>query len=274
MRDLTGLNVVLTGASRGIGPHIAEALAREQTNLVLASRSQDELDAVAGRLSGLGIKAAAVPTDVSDRSSIESLVEQSSKLLGSIDVLVNNAGIEMTSSYDELQPDEIARVIEVNLIAPMLLTRLVLPGMLERGRGHIVNVASLAGKAGIPYQAPYSASKGGLIRFTQSLRAEYAGRGVSASVICPGFVDSGMYQRANDMGVKAPAMTGVSKVEKVAKAVVDAIRHDRVEAIVNPTPMRPLLAAAELFPSLSEGIVRRMGVNDMFKEWADRAAEK
>src|SRR4029077_11909614 len=134
------------------------------------------------------VKVVCVPTDVSDHAQLDALVAKASEELGPIDILVNNAGIESTHPYDDYPPDEIVRMIEVNLTAPMLLTRKLLPGMLRRERGHIVNIASLAGKGGFPYQAPYATTKARLIMFTHMLRTELIDSPVGCSVVCPGFV--------------------------------------------------------------------------------------
>ncbi|MEE9277054.1 MAG: SDR family NAD(P)-dependent oxidoreductase [Dehalococcoidia bacterium] len=270
MKELSGGTAILTGASRGIGPYIARALAREGLNLVLAARSPTGLDTVAEEVRGIGVRAIPVPTDVADAQAREALLTAATDEFGAVDVLVNNAGIEKTIDYHRTDPVEIQQVIDVNLVAVMLLTRLVLPGMLQRGRGHVVNMSSLAGKVGAPYEAPYSATKFALVGFTQSLRAEYHGSGVSASVICPGFVaDAGMYADMNaETGVKAPRMVGTSSPEKVAKAVVTAIKRDKPEIIVNPHGVRALLTLGEAFPSLGERLARRTGAHEMFRRTA------
>ncbi|HEY8491487.1 MAG TPA: SDR family oxidoreductase [Dehalococcoidia bacterium] len=272
MRDLAGRTAVVTGASRGIGPYVARALARERMNLVLAARSAGELEAVAAELRGMGVRAAAVPADVSDRAALAALVEAAEREFGGVDVLVNNAGIELTRPYHRLSLDEIQQVIQVNLTAAMLLARLVLPGMLERGRGHVVNMASLAGKSGPAYSEPYAATKAGLIGFTQSFRATYREMGVSASAVCPGFVHSvGMYEEnRRRTGLAAPRSLGTSSPEAVARAVVRAVRDDLPEVLVNPgVPPRVLTTLREAAPSLGEWVVRRMGVTDLYRQAAE-----
>lgn len=271
MRDLASRTAVLTGASRGIGPYIARALVKERMNLVLAARSAAELESVAAEARAGGVRAIAIPTNVADRAALEALVAGANHEFGAIDVLVNNAGIVRPSAYHKLQAEDIERMIRVNLTAPMLLSWMVLPGMLKRRRGHIVNMSSLAGKAGPPYDEPYAATKAGLIGFTESLRAEYRGTGVSASVICPGFVEgAGMYQHLGEgRGLVAPRLLGTVSPEAVARAVVRAIKRDAPEVLVNPGPTRLLMTLAELSPSLREWVMRRFGVVDLFR----RAAE-
>ncbi len=275
MKDLRGRTAILTGASKGLGVYVARALAKEGTNLVLAARSVSALEAVREEVERLGVSAIAVPTDVGDRSALESLVERSQSEFGAIDILVNNAGIELTLAYHKLRPEEIEEMVRVNLIAPMHLTWLVLPGMLERGKGHIVNMSSLAGKAGPAYEEPYGATKAGLIGFTQSLRGTYRRHGVSTSVVCPGFVEDGMYAKTKqEFGVEAPRRLGVSKPEAVARGVIRAIKKDLPEVIVNPGPIRWLLAASAMSPSLGEWILERTGAHAVFRKVAKLRADQ
>lgn len=273
MRHLVGRTAILTGASHGIGPYIARALAAERMSIVVSARSVDELNTLATELRALGVKAIAVPCDVSKEADRANLVAATTADFGGVDVLVNNAGIESTHSFHSQPPEEIARILDVNLTAPMLLARAVLPGMVERRRGHIVNIASMAAKVPTPYEVPYAASKAGLVHFTESLRSEYRGRGVSASSICPGFVSkAGMYADMHTRaGVTAPRLVGTSSPEKVAMAVVKCIRRDRPEAIVNPGPMRIFTTFAEAAPGTFERLFPLFGANALFKKTAEVA---
>jgi short-subunit dehydrogenase len=186
-----------------------------------------------------------------------------------LDLLINNAGIETISRYHTLPPSDIERTINVNLTGAMLLTRLALPEMLNRKRGHIVNISSLSAKAGPPCAEPYAASKAALIAFTESLRAEYQNTGVSASVICPGFVTAGIYKRlVDETGFSAPKLLGTSSGDAVAQAVVRAVKDDIPEMIINPGPQRLLTAAAELSPSFAEWFMNRSGVVEFFNKVA------
>lgn len=271
MRDLNGKTALVTGASRGLGPYIARALADRGMNLVLVARARDGLEAVAAQVRAGGVQAAVVPADVADPAAREALVREAEAAFGGVQVLVNNAGIESTFFYHRLPPEAIERVIAVNLVAPMLLTRLLLPGMLARREGHIVNIASLAGKQGPAYNEPYAASKAGLIGFTQSLRAEYRGTGVSASVVCPGFVrEAGMFADASARARRQPSrVLGTTTPNAVAAAVVRCIERDLPEVVVNPGPTRLLLAVLALAPSFGEWFARRAGVTDIFRAWAE-----
>jgi short-subunit dehydrogenase len=265
MKNLSGLTALVTGASGGIGVHIARRLAAEGMNVALSGRREQELERLAEELRSLGVKAASVPADLAKRAELDSLLGRTESQLGPIDVLVNNAGIENTSAFTSYTEDELADMIEVNLTAPLLLTRKALPGMLERGCGHVVFVSSMAGKFGPPYSEPYAASKAGLIGLTQSLRVEYAKRPVGFSVICPGFVaGDGMYQRMVDEGHKSNRLIGETSVEKVADAVVRAIEDDVPEILESGSPVRPLLALREISPGVAERLVPMLGVSGIF----------
>ena len=259
MKDLNGRNAIITGASAGLGVHVARALAREGMNLVLAARSVEALEGVATELRGLGVKAIAVPTDVADEEQLKRLVERAMKEFGAIDVLVNNAGIEAFRSFHELNPADIRRTVDVNLTATLLLTRYVLPHMVKAGRGHVVNMASTAGKYGPAYGAAYGATKAGQIAFTQALRGEYHRTGISASAVCPGFSsDGGIYEVIRKrVGRGTPWWVGSTTADAVARAVAKAIRQDRPELIVNRPAMRPVFTVCQAFPRLGEWIIRQ-----------------
>jgi short-subunit dehydrogenase len=274
MRELVGRTAVLTGATGGIGPHIAQALGNERMNIVLAGLSIATLDELAGKMSQK-TNVITVLTDITERTDLERLVNTVVKKYGVLDLLVNNAGIEMFSRYHTLSLDEIERHIKVNLTSPMLLTSLVLPGMLNRSRGHIINISSLSAKAAPPCAEPYAATKAGLIAFTESLRAEYRNTGVSASVICPGFVTAGIYQRiVDETGLYAPRILGTSSPELVAHAVVKAVKEDLPEIIINPGPTRLLTTLAELSPLFAEWAMRRIGAVEWFMKVAKFREEK
>jgi short-subunit dehydrogenase len=144
----------------------------------------------------------------------------------------------------------------------MVLAQMVLPTMLSAGTGHIVNMSSTAGKHGPAYGAAYGASKAGLISLTETLRAEFKGQGVSASVICPGFThDGGIYERMKQAtGKGTPLQMGATSADTVARAVVKAIQKDKAEVIVNWPPMRPAFVLAEMWPALGEWVIRQCSV--------------
>jgi short-subunit dehydrogenase len=276
MKDLQGRTALVTGASGGLGRHIARELARAGMNVVVSGRREDALTEAVGELRALGVQAEAVAADLADLTQVDPLIERAEVPFGPLDVLVNNAGIEAVAPFTEQSPEQLTGMVDVNLTAPLLLTRRVVPGMLSRGRGHVVFIASLAGKIGPAYNEPYAATKAGLIGLTQSLRAEYLGVPVGFSVVCPGFIaGDGMYQRMADDGFRSSRLIGETKIDKVAERTVAAIRRDLPEVVMSGTPIRPVLALAALAPGLVERIAPRFGVNALFGRLAaSRAGER
>lgn len=265
MHTLNNLNAILTGASHGIGPVIARAMAAEGINLALAARSANELEILASSLREQ-VRVIVATTDVNSPSDRLKLVQRTESELGKVDILINNAGLEEIISFDRQDPAMIQRIVETNVIAPMLLAREVLPPMLERGHGWIVNIASVAGRAGMPYGAVYSGSKGALAEWSISLHAELAGSGVSVSVVCPGFVSTtGMHARK---GKPAPGSLGEVSPDAVALAVIRALQTGYPEILVSARPIRLLMALRALAPRAALGLARRMGMIDYLRSLA------
>jgi len=268
MRELRGRIAIVTGASRGIGVYIARALAERGVDLALAARDAQQLEAVRDEVVSRGVRAIAVPTDVTDDAALDELVRRCESELGPPDLLVNNAGIEIAAAYEELSVEEIDRFLAVNLRAPMLLTHRVLPGMVARGRGHVVNIASIAGLAATALGESYAATKHGIVGFSRSLRASerVMNSGVSASAVCPGFVSEvGMYDRFEDEGgVGSPLLMGTTPPDKVARAVVRAIEKDLPEVVVNPGFLRGFLALGILLPRVFEWVTQRIEAHRVF----------
>lgn len=269
MQQLRGGTALVTGASGGIGRQIALHLGAEGMDVVASGRREDALAEVVEELRALGVKAEAIPAELAERDQVESLIDRCEQALGPVDVLVNNAGIETIGAFTTFTPDQLSSMVDINLTAPLLLTHRVLPGMLERGRGHVVFISSLAGKWGPAYTGPYAATKASLVGLTQSLRAEHLHTPVGFSVLCPGFVaGDGMYQRMVEEGVSANRMVGKTTLETVAVDVVDAIREDRPEVVRSGSPVQPLLALGQLSPRLAERVVERVGPNEIFRRVA------
>jgi short-subunit dehydrogenase len=190
--------------------------------------------------------------------------------LGTVDVLVNNAAVELQRRFHTLDTDEIETVLRVDLITPIALSRLLLPQMLERGYGRIINISSIAGRVGFPFTEAYAASKDGLIAFGRVLRIDYRKAGVSASAVILGAVkDAGIGQRTLDeLDLKTNPSFMVTP-EKVAKAVVRAIDKDKAVIVVMPGPGRLLKALMDLFPSLGPAMNRISGGEKLIAAVAD-----
>lgn len=264
--------VLLTGGSRGIGPVIAERLAREGAHVALTARSVESLKRVAASLRSFGVRVLDVPADLIHHEERERVAQVVLDEFGRIDVLINNAGIELVGRFSQMSWHALHQSIALNFHAPVHLTHRLLPCMLERGEGHVVCIASMSAKAGAPYEAIYSGTKGGIAQWGGALRRELAGTGVGVSTIFPGFVtELGVFAR---FGLQPPALMGSCTPRDVAEAVHDAIRHDRGAVIVNSLPLRPALAFAELFPPAGDWLMRRIGVDEVQRRKAEIAADQ
>ena len=180
-------HVLITGGGRGIGAEMARRFAALGDRITVLSRSRDEVERVADEVGGYGIRC-----DVGEPASVEAAFMAA----GPVDVLINNAGVARSSPVLKTDVRVWEEHLKVNLPGSVLCSLKVLPGMASRGRGRIINVASVAGLKGYPYLAAYCASKHGLIGLTRALAAEYGGQGVTVNAICPGYVDSQMLSQA------------------------------------------------------------------------------
>lgn len=255
--SLTNQIVIVTGASAGIGEQICRRLAREGAKLVLAARSEDKLNSLAEQLRSDGCECLVVRTDVADPNDLNNLVERTMQEFGQIDVLVNNAGVDLFQAFDSSEIEDILQTIDINLTGAILLARLVIPEMLKKGSGCVINMSSTAGKHTPGYASVYGATKAALIGFTQGLRGEYQKRGIRCTAICPGFTkDGGIYDRIVQATGKGTSVTlGGTNAVTVANKVVKAISSGAPELIVNWPPMRPAMVLREIFPRLGEKIV-------------------
>lgn len=208
-----GTTAVITGGGQGIGAAIARALAAEGAAVVVAARNLDRIRAVAEAIERAGGKARAVRCDVTDPSSVRALASAASRQGTAIDILINNAGMAHSAPLHKITLEDWERVFAVNATGTFLCTQAFVPGMLERGRGSVVNIASTAGLAGGRYIAAYAAAKHAVIGFTRSVAAELEGTGVTCNAVCPGYVDTEM----TDQSVaRVAARTGKSAEDALA----------------------------------------------------------
>jgi short-subunit dehydrogenase len=232
--DLRDANVVVTGASSGIGEATAIAFARRGARVILVARRKERLEALSARIERAGGRAIAWSCDVTDLPRVEKLPGLVHELTGRpVDVLVNNAGIAGGGPFRELGHDRIDKVVRVNLLSVMHVTRVFLPGMLSRGSGHIINVASLAGRFAVPGAAVYSATKHGVIAFSESLDVTTRRQGVLVTAVNPAYVPTEGFP-ANDR----PSILTLTP-ERVAEAIVKVARED-----ISPEYSVPRWAAA------------------------------
>lgn len=189
---LAGRGAVITGGGRGIGAAVARALAAEGARVVVSARSQGEIEAVAGELRDGGAEAWALPCDVTDPEAILALRDAAVEWLGTVDVLIANAGIATSAPLHTIHLEDWNHLFAVNVTGVFLCAQAFVPAMIERGWGRVVNVASIAGRMGAPYISAYAATKHAVVGFTRALGQEVAARGVTVNAVCPGYVDTPM----------------------------------------------------------------------------------
>jgi uncharacterized protein len=261
--SLVSGRVLLTGATGGIGQAIARAFAARGASLVISGRRLDVLEPLAAELG-----AEAIACDLSRREDVDRLIESA----GAVDVLVANAALPASGLFTELGQEQIDRMLEVNLRAPIALAHALVPSLIARGGGHLVFISSLSGKATAPASSIYSATKFGLRGFSLALREDLRPHGVGVSVVLPGFIrDAGMFA---DADVSLPPGVGTKAPTDVAGAVIRAIERDRAEIDVAPVGLRLGAALAGLAPKLSATVSRRLGSHRIASDLAAGQRDK
>ena len=237
---VAGAHVVLTGATGDIGRHLAERLVDAGAMVTLVARGRLGLESLAADIGGV-----AVPADLTDRAVLRGLVTRVEAELGPIDVLVNNAGTEAVGHLTDLTSDDLEHLVALNLLAPAELCRQVLPGMTRRGRGHLVNISSLAGVATFPGLATYGATKAGLTHLTSGLRADLRGGPIGTLAVEIGPVSSEMMARIASHPPAAAAFERVLRTRALTMLEPDAVARAIVAAVESgrPTLRMPRRAA-------------------------------
>jgi short-subunit dehydrogenase len=261
--NVAGATVLLTGASGGIGHAIARALHGAGARLVLTGRRAEVLEALAAETG-----AQSVAVDLADPDAVARLAADHAD----VDVLVANAALPASGHLLEFEVAQIDRALDVNLRAPMVLSRVLGERMAARGTGHIVFVSSLSGKVGAGGSAVYSATKFGVRGFAQGLREDLRPRGVGVGTVSPGFIrDAGMM---HESGASLPRYVGTSSPEEVAAAVLRNIERDPGEIVVAPRSLRAGAALSSLLPNISATISRRLGAQKVSDAIAAGQASK
>jgi uncharacterized protein len=251
--------MLVTGATGGLGRAIVKALAGRRARLILSGRRTEVLEPLARELGGR-----AIACDMTDRGQVDLLSREA--LRTGVDVLVANAGLPASGLLTELTEEQIDRMLEVNLRAPIALARALAPAMIERRRGQMVFICSLSGKVASPASSIYSATKFGLRGFALGLRQDLCQYGVGVSLVLPGFIrDAGMFADAH---VELPPGVGTRSPEQVAAGVLAAIERNRAEVEIAPAWMRAGASFAGVAPRVAAAVSRRMGGDKVAAELA------
>jgi short-subunit dehydrogenase len=246
--------VVITGASSGIGRAAALEFARRGANLVLAARRQELLDEVATACRNLGVECRTIVTDVTLRSDCEHLID----VAGKVDVLVNNAGFAIFDPIESAKPDDLEAMMQTNYFGTVWCAQAVLPQMLARREGTIVNVASIAGIMGYARMGGYCATKFAMMGFSETLRDEVLGRGVRVAMVCPGTVETQFFVKA-----ERGKMPGASRLilaikpEHVARVIVRSAEDGKYRRIL-PVGAALFMRLKEAFPRFAHLLMRRV----------------
>ena len=230
MTDLKNKNALITGAGKGIGKAIALALAKEGVNIILVARTQEEIDSVAAKVRSLRVKALAITADVADINSVNSAVEKALAEFGTIDILINNAGIAAFGKFLELEPTDWERIIQVNLMGTYYVTRAVLPNMIERQTGDIINISSTAGLSGNALTSAYSASKFAVLGLTESLMQEVRKHNIRVTALTPSTVATDM---AKELKLTDGNPDKVMQAEDMAELIIAQLKLNRRVFIKN-----------------------------------------
>jgi 3-oxoacyl-[acyl-carrier protein] reductase len=224
MESLKGKNALVTGAGKGIGRAIAIALAQEGVNVGLLARSENDLNKVAEELKAYGVKTSIATADVSDINAVNVAIEKIKESLGFVDILINNAGIGKFAKFLELEPTDWESVVKTNLFGIYYVTRALLPAMIEKQTGDIVNISSTAGQRGAPLTSAYSASKFGVIGLSESLMQEVRKHNIRVTTLTPSTV-------ATDMAIELKLTDGnpekVMQPEDFAELVISQLKLNR-----------------------------------------------
>ncbi len=251
-RDFSGVTVLITGASMGVGAATAGRFAALGANVVLVARGEEKLNELAESLD-VGERAMIASLDVTDTAGFRQLLGRADEVFGSVDVLVNNAGFHARGPVESVDADELGRMVDVNLKAPIVATRLVLPYLRRSKRPAVINVASLAGRTPVPGSATYSATKFGLRAFGLALHEELRGSGIKVASVSPGPIDTGFIMDDIDTVTDLTFSQPLSTAEQVADAIAELV-DDAVLDRPMPRISGYLTTVSYLFPKLGRAL--------------------
>ena len=258
---------VITGASRGIGEATAHAAARKGAAVGLLARDGDDLARVRGDIERAGGSCAVAVADVADTRSLFGGIAELEAALGPTDILVANAGIGAYGPFADLEEDEAERLVRVNVLGTVHAFRAVVPGMIERRRGHLVTISSIAGRIGSPFEGVYAATKFAGIGLSEAISVELAPYGIGVSIVDPGVVDTHFgearghpYDRARPKPISA---------DRVARSVIAAVERDRLETYV-PWSYRFAIIVRHLLPGLFRSGTARTFTKEIAEDRAKR----
>lgn len=258
--SISGRVAIVTGAARGIGRATASALLEQGCTVVVADRDQVAAQGAVRELASLGA-VHNMPLDVTDGAAFEALVQRVEDELGPVDVLVNNAGVMVVGDFDALDARADHLQLDINVMGVIHGMRAVLPRMRRRGRGHVVNIASVAGRVGLPFASVYSATKFAVVGLTEAIRREYQDTGVDFSYVCPSMVDTELIS-----GAGRPRFPPVARPEDVAGAVIRALKTRQVDLYV-PRFTRISHILPAILPRVAvEALGRFFGVERIFSQ--------
>jgi NAD(P)-dependent dehydrogenase (short-subunit alcohol dehydrogenase family) len=234
IRKLRGTTAVITGATSGIGRETALEFARAGVSVVVAGRREERLQQLVSEIGSTGGHALGVVTDVAEQAQVEHLIESAVKRFGRVDTLVNNAGVAFAGRFDQMTLEDFRRVMDVNFWGAVYASKAAVPRMLEqRGGGVIINVSSIFGKRGVPFQTAYCASKFALAGFSEALRTEVMSNGIDVSAIFPGAVETEIFESAsNQTGMEVPGFVPKFPAKAMAKIIVQTARFPLPEVVM------------------------------------------
>lgn len=234
IRKLSGTTAVITGATSGIGRETALQFARDGVSVVVAGRREERLRQLVSEIESTGGQALGVVTDVAEQAQVDHLIESAVEAFGRIDTLVNNAGVAFAGRFDQMTLEDFRRVMDVNFWGAVYASKAVVHRMREqRGGGVIINVSSIFGKRGVPFQTAYCASKFALAGFSEALRAEVMSDGIDVSTIFPGAVETEIFESAaNQTGMELPSFVPKFPAKALARIIVQTARFPQPEVVI------------------------------------------